>query len=436
MSYNNSLMNTQENQNKFKFNLLKKKGNMRAGVMQTSRGEVKTPIFMPVGTLATVKALDTKDIKDLNAQIILSNTYHLYLRPGMEKLQKMGGVHKFMGFDRPMLTDSGGFQVFSLGRQQSMGQEGKPGSSKKKQQASLLRNVSKSQPRKLSVKITEKGAQFISHIDGTKHFFSPEDSIQIQREIGADIIMAFDECVSDKEEKKYVEKSIARTHRWAERCFNYWEEKKRESVYGDYQALFGIIQGAMFKDLREESARFISSLDFDGIACGGETVGYNMEGTKEMMGWLQDILPENKPRYAMGLGRDPQNIVDAILAGFDMFDCVGPTRLARNGALYFGELNTTDGKPDMPELPNTPRPFFDSPYKNGRLSIGTAQFATDNQVIQSGCDCYTCKNGYSRAYLHHLYKTKELTFFRLASIHNVHVMVRLSQQMRDYILED
>jgi queuine tRNA-ribosyltransferase len=415
---------------KFKFDLIKKKGNMRAGVMTTSRGEVKTPIFMPVGTLATVKALDTKDIKDLKAQIILSNTYHLYLRPGMERLKAMGGVHKFMGWNKPMLTDSGGFQVFSLGRQQDHGKEGKPGSSKKTQ------GRSKTQPRKLGVNITEEGAQFVSHIDGTKHFFSPEDSIQIQREIGADIIMAFDECVSDKEEKKYVKRSIERTHRWAKRCFDYWEKTKRTSEYGDYQALFGIIQGAMFKDLREESAKYITSLDFDGIACGGETVGYNMEGTKEMMGWLEEILPDEKPRYAMGLGRDPQDIVDAILAGFDMFDCVGPTRLARNGALYFGELNIKDGAAHMPELPGVPKPFFDSPYKNGRLSIGNLKFVTDDKVIQPGCDCYTCANGYTRAYLNHLYKTKEIAFFRLASIHNVHFMVKLSQQMREYILDE
>lgn len=411
-------MNGLKNMKQFEFKLQKKKGTMRAGVISTTRGEIKTPIFMPVGTLATVKALDSQDIKNLEAQIILSNTYHLYLRPGMEKLKKMGGVHKFMGWDKPMLTDSGGFQVFSLGRQQEIG---KTGQNEQAGQAGT---------RKLGVKITEEGAQFVSHIDGTKHFFSPEDSIQIQREIGADIIMAFDECVSDHEEKKYVAASIARTHRWAKRCFEYWEQQKRTSIYGDYQALFGIIQGAMFRDLREESAKFITSLDFDGIACGGETVGYNMEGTKELMGWIEEILPENKPRYAMGLGRDPQDIVDAVLAGFDMFDCVGPTRLARNGALYFGKLNTVGGQE------GTTIPFFESPYKNGRLNIGNAQFATDESVIQPRCDCYTCKNGYTRAYLNHLYKTKELTFYRLASIHNVHFMVSLSQQLRDYILEE
>lgn len=384
---------------KFEFNLIKKKGKMRAGVIHTQHGEVKTPIFMPVGTLATVKALDSKDIKDTGAQIILTNTYHLYLRPGMEKLKKIGGAHKFMGWDKPMLTDSGGFQVFSLGRQ-------------KRENNS-------------NVKLSEDGAEFISHLDGSKHLFSPEDSIQIQREIGADIIMAFDECVADDEEKYYVQNSIDITNKWAKRCYEYWQKNDRKSVYGNYQALFGIIQGAMFKDLREESARFISSLDFDGIACGGETVGYNMSGTKEMMGWIEHILPAEKPRYAMGLGRDPQDIVDAVLAGFDMFDCVGPTRLARNGALYYGELNI-----------NGREPKFESQYKNGRLNIGNAKYATDDQVIQPGCDCYTCKNAYSRAYLNHLYKTKELAFYRLASIHNVHFMVSLSQKLRDYILEE
>jgi queuine tRNA-ribosyltransferase len=393
---------------KFCFKLQKQKGTMRAGLMQTPHGEIQTPIFMPVGTLATVKALDSSDLNNLDAQIILANTYHLYLRPGMNKLKNMGGIHKFMNWQKPILTDSGGFQVFSLGRQQE-----------------LSKNSLGENSRKLGVKITEEGAGFISHIDGTKHFLSPEDSIQVQREIGADIIMAFDECVSDSEEKKYIEKSIARTHRWAKRCFDYWHSHDRKNIYGNYQALFGIIQGGLFQDLRTQSAQYITSLDFDGIACGGETVGYNMQGTKEMMTWIENILPKNKPRYAMGLGRDPQDIVDAVLAGFDMFDCVGPTRLARNGVLYFGKLNLSSWQP-----------VFESPFKNGRLNIGNTQFATDNEVIQPGCKCYTCQQGYTRAYLHHLYKTKELTFYRLASIHNVHFMVNLSQELREYILED
>jgi queuine tRNA-ribosyltransferase len=423
----------------FSFTLKKTKDKMRAGVIKTQRGEIKTPIFMPVGTLATVKALDTKDIENLNASIILANTYHLYLRPGMERLQKMGGVHKFMGWNKPMLTDSGGFQVFSLGRQQLHSKDKKNSATNKRSEQSCKVNSAgyktkfetapkkqvKQIARKLGVKISEKGAEFVSHINGSKHFFSPEDSIEIQRQIGADIIMAFDECVSDSESKEYVKKSIDRTHRWAERCYNYWEKNKRRSVYGDYQALFGIIQGGMYEDLRKESANFIASLDFDGIAVGGETTGYNMEGTQEMMGWIEKILPADKPRYAMGLGRDPQDLIDAVSVGFDMFDCVGPTRLARNGALYNGKLIEKNGKPE-----------FESEYKNGRLNIGNQKYFTDDSVIQEGCDCYTCENGYTRAYLNHLYRTKELTYYRLASIHNVRFMVRMTEDLRIMILDD
>jgi len=408
---------------KFSFKLLKTKGKMRAGVMSTPHGNIPTPTFMPVGTLATVKALDSRDVLDTNAPIILANTYHLYLRPGMERLVKMGGVHKFMGFSKPMLTDSGGFQVFSLGRQQEL----------KKVVSRCLSSKFDTAPkkkvkkinRKLGVKLGEEGAEFVSHIDGSKHFFSPETSIEIQRKIGADIIMTFDECVADSESKEYTKSSVDRTHRWAKRCSEYWNSHERKSMYGGYQALFGIIQGGMYKDLRKESAKYISSLDFDGIAVGGETTGYNMEGTQEMMGWIEDILPEDKPRYAMGLGRDPQDLIDAVKVGFDMFDCVGPTRLARNGALYFGKLVTKDGEPE-----------FESKYKNGRLNIGKREFATDDQVIQKDCDCYTCRSGYTRGYLHHLYRTKELAYYRLASIHNVRFMIRLSEKLRSLILDE
>ncbi len=420
---------------KIAFKLLKTKGKMRAGVIETPHGEIATPIFMPVGTLATVKALDTKDIEDTKASIILANTYHLYLRPTMDRLVKLGGVHQFMGFYKPMLTDSGGFQVFSLGRQQQLkadekkvvksrcslnkaGYQTKFDTAPKKQ--------TKQTKRKLGVKLGEQGAEFVSHIDGSKHFFSPEASIEIQRKIGADIIMTFDECIADSESKEYTEASVDRTHRWAKRCFDYWQSKQRKSVYGNYQALFGIIQGGMYRDLRKKSARYISSLDFDGIAVGGETTGYNMRGTQEMMSWIEDILPKDKPRYAMGLGRDPQDLIDAVKVGFDMFDCVGPTRLARNGALYYGSLVVDENG----ELK------FESKYSKGRLNIGKQEFSTDQQVIQEGCDCYTCRSGYTRGYLHHLYRTKELVYYRLASIHNVRFMIRLSEELRSLILDE
>lgn len=393
----------------FSFKLEKTKKNARAATFKTEHGEVQTPIFMPVGTLATVKSLDTQDIESTQAQIILANTYHLYLTPGMEVIEKAGGVHPFMGWDKPMLTDSGGFQVFSLGLQ-------------KETSKTHWKSLGNDEIHTPDSKISDEGVAFTSHRDGSKHFFSPEKSIEIQRSIGADIIMAFDECTPDQADEKYTREALDRTHRWAKQCKEYWDQKGRVSKYGKYQALFGIVQGAMHKDLRRESLEVIKSLDFDGIAFGGETVGYNMAGTVELMDWVRDIVPEDKPRYAMGLGRDPQNLVDAVLAGFDMFDCVAPTRFARNGTLYSGKLEIEN---DLPK--------FVSEYNNGRLQIGNQQFTFDQRVIQDGCDCFTCQKGYSRSYLRHLFKTDELTYFRLSSIHNVRFMVRLSEELRKWV---
>jgi len=398
----------------FIFKLQAQTKNGRAGSFTTERGVVQTPIFMPVGTQATVKSLDTEDINALDAEIILANTYHLYLRPGMQVLESQGGVHAFMGWSKPMLTDSGGFQVFSLGKQIEQ---------KKPSTSPIGDGGQHGGPAKPFSRITDQGVEFTSHLDGSKHFFSPETSIEIQRQIGADVIMAFDECTPDLADQKYTLEALNRTHRWAAQCKRFWDEKEHLSVYGKYQALFGIIQGAQHPELRKESARVITELGFDGIAVGGETVGYNMPMTVEIMDWIRDILPAEKPRYAMGLGRDPQNLLDAIKAGFDMFDCVAPTRLARNGALYVGELDSKDG-----EL------VFRSDNAKGRLQIANKQFMHDSGVIQDGCDCETCKYGYSRAYLNHLCRADELTYYRLASIHNVRFMVRLSQQIRQAIL--
>jgi queuine tRNA-ribosyltransferase len=330
----------------------------------------------------------------------LANTYHLFLRPGVETLQQAGGVHNFMRWQKPMLTDSGGFQVFSLGAQKSANKEGE----------SL-------------VNITEEGATFRSHIDGSSQFLSPEKAIETQQIIGADIIMAFDEALSDKMPESEAKISVERTHRWAERSYSHWDSYNRRSKYGDYQALFGIIQGGLFRELREQSAQFITSLDFDGIAVGGETIGYNMPGTIKVMSWIEPALPVDKPRYAMGLGRDPQDIIDATLAGFDMFDCVGPTRLARNGALYSGKVEVKSGKP-----------VFVSKHAKGRLNIGKAEYSQDFSIIDKNCDCYTCTNGYTKAYLHHLYKATELSYYRLASIHNIRVMEKISETLRQWIL--
>lgn len=374
----------------------------RAGVLSTPHGDALTPMFMTVGTLATVKSLDSADLRQIRPQVVLANTYHLYLRPGHELISEQGGLHEFMKYHGPMLTDSGGFQVFSLGDQ--MVQSGLPG---------LKRT-----------KLTEEGVTFYSHLDGSAHTLTPEKSIEIQQHLGADIIMSFDECLPDTAPEDRVKDSVDRTFRWAQRGFEQWEKEKRLSRQGKYQALFGIVQGGQYPHLRKYALDQMLSLPFDGIAMGGETIGYNMPATLELMNGLEASIPEHLPRYAMGLGRDPQNVIDAVLAGFDMFDCVAPTRLARNGTLYFGELDTSEW------------PWrWESPYNKGRLQIGNAEFRHDSKIVQEGCDCLTCTEGYTRAYLHHLFRSGELTYYRLASIHNVRTMVRLTEQLRAKILE-
>lgn len=388
-------------QNGFVFQLQANRGLARAGVMTTPHGQINTPVFMPVGTQATVKALDSADIAKTGATIILANTYHLYLRPGTDVLTKMGGVRQLMNWSGPMLTDSGGFQVFSLAKQAHSKLDGK----------SLVR-------------VSDEGVEFRSHLDGSIHFFSPEKAVEIQRIIGADIIMAFDECSPDQASIQDLQTSLNRTHAWARRCLDYHQSKQRLSQYGNYQALFGIIQGGSNQRLRQSSAEYLTSLPFDGIAVGGESVGFEMSTTAQIMEWIESMLPQNKPRYAMGLGRDPQDIIDATLMGFDMFDCVGPTRLARNGSLYSGTLKLKAGKPE-----------FVSEFPHGKLTIGNARFADDSAQIDADCDCYTCINGYSRAYLRHLYIAKELNYYRLASIHNVHFMVKLANDLRHWIID-
>ncbi len=389
-----------------------KKTGARAGIMHTDHGDIETPCFMPVGTQATVKTLDQTDLNNLGAQIILGNTYHLHLRPGEDLIAEIGGLHKFMNWDKPILTDSGGFQVFSFGLQkEARGQGG-------------------------LIQIDEDGATFKSHLDGSTHRFTPESAIQIQHKLGADIIMAFDECTPDTAPREYAKEAMERTHRWAERCL--LEHKKLQNVilsgpavkrsseesFGasdrsfanarddkpHNQFLFGIIQGAGHKDLREESARFIASLDFDGIAIGGESIGYNMEATAEIMGWLAPILPKENPRYTMGVGLSPKDLLKVVGMGADMFDCVAPTRLARHGMLYVTG-------------------------KEGRINITNAKFAKDAGPIEKNCSCPTCKN-YSRSYIHHLFNAEELTGQRLATIHNIHFMLNLMREARKAILED
>ncbi|MBF8280349.1 MAG: Queuine tRNA-ribosyltransferase [Candidatus Magasanikbacteria bacterium] len=385
-------------------------GRARAGVLHTAHGDVETPVFMPVGTQATVKALDSRDLAESGAEIILANTYHLHLRPDEDVIARAGGIHKFMNWNRALLTDSGGFQVFSLAQKKHTGDR-----------HPTLRVVSQSQvldqPPTL-VSIDDDGVTFRSHLDGSTHRFTPEESIMIQKKIGADIIMAFDECTPDDADRARVQDAMDRTHAWAERSLAEHKKNPESIVFGNdgavrghRQFLFGIIQGGSYKDLREESARAIATLPFDGIAIGGESIGYNMSATAHILDWLAPLLPENKPRYTMGVGVSPLDLFEVVERGVDMFDCVAPTRMARNGSLYLKSAGVKN---------------------KFRLNITNAQFSEDQGAIDPDCRCFTCVN-HTRAYLHHLFKAEELLAYRLATIHNIHFLLSLMQEMRQNI---
>lgn len=353
----------------FSFELIKKDSRTKArlGKITTDHGEIQTPIFMPVGTKATVKTMKTDELKNLKAQIILGNTYHLYLRPGTEVIEKAGGLHKFMNWDRPILTDSGGFQVFSLAN---------------------IRNI------------VEEGVEFRSHIDGSKQFLTPEKSMEIQHILGSDIMMCFDECAPYPSSYDYIKNSIERTSRWAERCKEYHNDKED-------QALFGIVQGGMYKDLRKISAQDLVSLDFPGYAVGGLSVGEPLDLMNEILDYTSDYLPENKPRYLMGVGT-PDYLFEAVERGIDMADCVLPTRIARNGTLMTSK---------------------------GRLVIKNAKYKDDFSKPDDECDCEVCQN-YSRAYLRHLFNVDEILGLRLATIHNLHFLIHLMEEIRKSIAND
>lgn len=351
-----------------KYELIKKSSqcNARAGIIHTPHGDIETPIFMPVGTRATVKTMTPEELKDIDAQIILANTYHLYLRPGDDLVKEAGGLHKFMNWDRPILTDSGGFQVFSLGDMR---------------------------------KITEEGVEFRSHIDGSKHFISPEKSISIQENLGSDIMMAFDECVAYPAEKKYVESSMQRTLRWLDRCV--------DAHSNENQALFGIVQGGMYKDLREISAKETIKRNCDGFSIGGLSVGEPKELMIDILNFTTPLLPEDKPRYNMGVGT-PDYLFESVEAGIDMADCVLPTRIARNGTAI---------------------------TSRGNLVVRNAKYKKDFSPLDHECDCYTCKN-YSRAYIRHLVNVNEILGARLITIHNLYFLLQMMKNIRKSILED
>jgi queuine tRNA-ribosyltransferase len=343
----------------------------RAGVISTAHGEIKTPIFMPVGTAGTVKAVHFHELKnDVKAQIILGNTYHLYLRPGTQILEQAGGLHRFNGWDKPILTDSGGFQVFSLAENR---------------------------------KLKEEGATFRSHIDGSKHLFTPEKVVDIQRSIGADIMMAFDECPSGTADYSYAKTSMELTHRWLARCVKRFTET--EPLYGYEQSLFPIVQGCVYPDLRKISAEFVASQDADGNAIGGLAVGEPTEKMYEMIDIVNEILPQNKPRYLMGVGT-PQNILEGIERGIDMFDCVMPTRNGRNGMIFTSE---------------------------GIINLRNEKWKTDFSPLDVNGTSFV-DTAYSKAYMRHLFHAKELLAMQVASIHNLAFYLWLVGQAREHIL--
>ncbi|WP_461210772.1 tRNA guanosine(34) transglycosylase Tgt [Desulfocurvus sp. DL9XJH121] len=347
------------------FTVCAREGKARLGVLSTAHGPVHTPVFMPVGTVGSVKSVDPRDLREVEAQIILGNTYHLYLRPGDELVARRGGLHRFNGWDGPILTDSGGFQVFSLAG---------------------LRDIN------------ADGVEFRSHIDGSKHFFSPEKSISIQQNLGSDIMMVLDECAAAGAGREYTEKALELTTAWAARCREYHQPGERG------QLLFGICQGGFFEDLRERSIEELTAIPFEGYALGGLSVG---EGKPEMLRILRHsapLLPEDKPRYLMGVGT-PLDILDGIEAGIDMFDCVLPTRNARNGTLFTSE---------------------------GKVNIKRAQYREDDSPLDPACDCYTCRT-FSKAYLRHLYVARELLSYRLNTIHNLAYFLRLARQAREHL---
>lgn len=358
-----------------KFDLLHtcSKSKARAGLLHTAHGVIETPIFMPVGTQGTVKAVNQSFLRDdIKAQIILGNTYHLYLRPGTDLLKKAGGLHKFMNWERPILTDSGGYQVFSL---------------------TELR------------KMRRDGVEFKSHLDGSHHLFTPEKVIEIERAIGSDIMMPLDECTPYPCEYEYAKKSTELTSRWAIK--NKEAFLKSKPLYGHDQYLWGIIQGSVYKDLREKSAKDLTAIDFDGYSIGGLAVGEPAEKMYDIVDFVVDFIPQEKPRYLMGVGK-PENILEAIERGVDMFDCVMPTRNARNSHIF-----TWDGI----------------------VGIRNQRFKDDFKPISSKCDCYCCKN-YTRAYLRHLFTAKELLAYELASVHNLHFYLDLVKEARIQIINN
>ncbi|TSD03342.1 MAG: tRNA-guanine transglycosylase [Parcubacteria group bacterium Athens0714_16] len=386
----------------------------RVGEIKTSHGIIKTPAFSVVGTKATVKALTPEQVKDLGAEVVLANTYHLYLEPGDKIVKSAGGLGKFMNWDGPTITDSGGFQVFSLGS--GFDSDVSKINNQTNDVDELAKKIYKNEEflQKGSIKIKEEGVEFKSHIDGSPHFFTPEKSIEIQHNIGADIIFAFDECTSPNNSEKYLEEAMNRTHRWADRCLIHHKklnfDLRKSASDPRPSAIYGIVQGGNNEKLRKESAKTIGAMDFNGFGIGGS---FEKNDIDKSLVWINSILPEEKSRHLLGIG-EPIDLFIGVENGIDTFDCVAPTRIARNGTMY-----TTSGK----------------------INILNAKYKNDFSKLDENCDCYTCSSrhggaSYTKAYLSHLFRSKEMLGATLASIHNLYFIVNLVKKMRQSILDD
>lgn len=495
------------------FKIIAKKGLARAGVLKTAHGEIKTPVFMPVGTQASVKSLSPDDLKTAGAQIILGNTYHLYLRPGSKLVKEMGGLHKFMNWEGPILTDSGGFQAFSLGAMIEHGVRKVP--RKEQDQAKIQNSKLKIQEKKRFLqkvqngismvktgeggqreeesankqsfssnktrnknyksmiqfdivnvdnrenvagnrekegkrsnsnflsKILTEGVEFKSHLNGEKHLLTPQKSIEVQLDLGSDICLVLDELLSPLHPPLYVSQSLERTHRWELESKEYFEKHVKSGTNPGAQ-LFGILQGVYDKEIREQEARWIAAQGFDGVSVGGsfgvsefwggsETDWAASKAIYDTVSWVSPLLPEDLPRHILGIG-EVQDFFECVERGADMFDCVAPTRRARNGSLYIQPINGGNVKNESRKRASSSGPFG-TPQNKFTLNIGRAEFALDPQPIDPGCECYTCQN-FSRSYLRHLFVAGELLFFRLATIHNVYFMLHLVDMIRESIIND
>lgn len=386
---------------KFSFEIIKKgQGLARAGILKTPHGEIKTPAYIPVGTKATVKAITNEQLNQIGAQAVLANTYHLYLEPGDQIVKKAGGLHEFMNYKGPIITDSGGFQVFSLGAAYG---KGISKILKGKEDELMIGQGSENldfEKNKNKARIDENGVMFRSHLDGSAHYFTPEKSIEIQNNLGADIIFAFDECTSPYESRHYQREALDRTHRWAKRCFDFHKKSEKS----EDQMIFGVVQGGRFEELRKESAQKLSEIEFDGFGIGGS---FEKEDMSSVVKWANEILPEYKPRHLLGIG-EPEDLFMGVENGCDTFDCVAATRIARNGQVY---------------------------TKTGKINLMNEKFKENFEPIEKDCNCYTCRN-HTKAYLSHLFRGKEMLAGTLATIHNIHFIVKLVEEIRKSIINE